>query len=91
MKLEKDIQNKLIDIIKKINSNQFNVSKKSLNQDLLISGILDSFGFVEYILTIEEQFNITFSEKEQFQKKIRSVNGMEVFIKAKLIKNENKM
>ena len=44
--------------------------------DLLISGHLDSFGFVQLIMNLEETFEIKIDEETQMDPRLRNISGI---------------
>ncbi len=54
------------------------------NQDILESGLIDSFGYVQLLTALEEEFTITIGEEEQFDKRLRTINGILNFCEEKL-------
>ena len=44
--------------------------------DLLISGYLDSFGFVQLILNLEKTFEIKIDEETQMDPRLRNISGI---------------
>lgn len=67
-----------------------NVDIKSLSKDadILHNGIVDSFGFVQLLLYLEEKFNIDFSQEELESKEIKTINGLIRKIIEKMSANE---
>jgi len=67
---------------------QFNVTVKKENipvdQGLIDSGILDSYGFIEFITYIEKKFNIQLLDDEINNKNFADLNTIAVFIQTKL-------
>ena len=54
------------------------------NHDILESGLIDSFGYVQLLTALEEEFTITIGEEEQFDKRLRTINGILNFCEDKL-------
>ena len=55
------------------------------NKDLLTSGFIDSFGFVQFLTYVEVEFSISIDDDLQFDQRIRTIKGMgEIIIEAKL-------
>jgi len=46
------------------------------DKDLLLSGLIDSFGFVQFIIFVESEYEISISDDLQFDERIRTINGM---------------
>lgn len=51
-----------------------------LDRDLLESGYLDSFGFVQLLLQLGDAFNIEIDEELQLDPRLRHVSGIVDFI-----------
>ena len=56
------------------------VDEKNYKDDLLLSGMLDSFGFIQFISSVENKFKFDITEDEQLDERIRSIDGMVYFI-----------
>ncbi|MBF0120442.1 MAG: acyl carrier protein [Desulfobacterales bacterium] len=54
------------------------------NEGLLASGILDSYGFVEFLGFIESEFGITVEDDEFTAANFRDLTAMKKYIEAKL-------
>lgn len=53
-------------------------------KDLLTSGLIDSFGFVQFLTYVEEEFSISIDDNLQFDQRIRTIKGMgDIIIEAK--------
>ena len=53
--------------------------------DILISGLVDSYGFVQFLMFVENEYGFEISEEMQFEDQVRTINGM-----ADLIRKEAK-
>jgi acyl carrier protein len=53
------------------------------DENLMELGILDSFGFVEFVSFIENKFGLDFADEEIVLKNFRSLKITEEFIKSK--------
>lgn len=45
-------------------------------EDLLVSGFLDSFGFVQLLLLMNTEFGVTISEEMQLDPRLRTIDGL---------------
>ena len=52
--------------------------------DYTKSGYVDSMGLIQFIATLEDDFGISFSEKELLSEKFKTINGLEEIIMSKL-------
>lgn len=55
-----------------------------LDEGLVKSGILDSYGLVELIAAIEEKFDMEFAEEDMNVKNLKNLNAIAGFIKSKI-------
>jgi acyl carrier protein len=55
-----------------------------LDEDFLVSGLIDSFGFIALLKFVEERYGIVIEEDDQFDDRLRTVRGMASFVKEKL-------
>jgi acyl carrier protein len=51
------------------------------DDDLLACGYLDSFGFIQLILQLQDQFNLKLTEETQLDIRLRSINGILELVK----------
>ncbi len=62
--------------------------KKNIEELLKVSyldeGYIDSFGMIQMILGLEEEFNIKFSEEELLSQEIKTVKGLVNLVKEKM-------
>lgn len=49
-------------------------------EDLLLSGTIDSYGFIQLITFIEKEFNLSLDDEAQFDPRLRSVEGISQFL-----------
>ena len=84
-----------IDNIKEIITNQIleiniTIEKEDINNEkgLISNGIVDSYGFVELTIFLEEKFNITFSKEDINDVNFKSINSISKFINKKIKKNK---
>ena len=84
-----------IDNIKEIITNQIleiniTIEKEDINNEkgLISNGIVDSYGFVELTIFLEEKFNITFSKEDINDVNFKSINFKSKFINKKIKKNK---
>jgi len=82
-----------IDSIKEIISNQIleiniTIEKEDINYDkgLISNGIVDSYGFVELTIFLEEKFNTSFLKEEINDVNFKSINSISKFIYKKIEK-----
>ena len=75
MKMQQDVKQFLAQEINKIGLLQVDVSVNSYDEDFLVSGMIDSFGFISLITSAEAQFSIEITEDAQLDDRIRSING----------------
>lgn len=54
--------------------------REDFDKDLLISGLIDSFGFVQFMMFVESEYGISIGEELQFDERIRTINGMTAII-----------
>ncbi len=67
--MEREIIGNLQDFLGKDLSNY-------LEEDLIHTGIVDSFGFTQLLLYIEEEFGISFSEEDMEDRNIKTLKGL---------------
>ena len=60
-----------------------------LDQGLMGEGIIDSFGFVEFVTFIEEEFDINFEDKEINEDNFANLVAISQFILKKLSEQKN--
>lgn len=74
----RDYTREVVEIISRINtgSSQGDPKEYDLMGSVLAAGILDSFGFVQMIVQIEEHFAIRFTDDEMQSEEIESVLGL---------------
>ena len=84
-----------IESIKEIITNQIleiniTIEKEDIDNEkgLISNGIVDSYGFVELTLFLEEKFNITFLKEEINDINFKSINTISTFILNKLKQNK---
>ncbi len=84
-----------IESIKEIITNQIleiniTIEKEDIDNEkgLISNGIVDSYGFVELTLFLEEKFNITFLKEEINDINFKSINTISTFILKKLKQNK---
>ena len=51
------------------------VSEGSYDDDFLVSGMIDSFGFISLISSVEAKFSVEISEEAMLDDRIRTING----------------
>lgn len=71
--MSNDISNKILAIAQK-----FNKDKKiqlDFETDLFSAGVLDSFGMVEYLVTLEKEFNIKISNDDLIPQNLWNVSA----------------
>ena len=75
-----DLLLKVAEIVSTIGLIEGGLQESNYQDDVLLTGLLDSYGFIQYITTVEADFDIEFSEDDQFDSRIRSIEGMADFI-----------
>ena len=80
-----------IDSIKEIITNQIleiniTIEKGDIDfeKGLISNGIVDSYGFVELTIFLEEKFNVTFLKEEINDINFKSINSISTFIYKKI-------
>ena len=76
MSNRKEIEKLLASNIQKIGLLPEEMKSDRFDEDILLSGLVDSFGFVQFLMFVEDEFGIEITEEMQFGDQIRSVNGM---------------
>ena len=76
---------RLAEEIKTIGLLSDDLSSESYDMDILISGLVDSYGFVQFLMFVENEYGFEISEEMQFEDQVRTINGM-----ADLIRKEAK-
>lgn len=51
------------------------VPQELFGEDFLITGLIDSFGFISLITAVENKFSVEITEDLQLDERIRSING----------------
>jgi acyl carrier protein len=74
----RDYTREVVEIVSRIKtgSSQGDPEEYDLTGSVLAAGILDSFGFVQMIVQIEEHFAIRFTDDEMQSEEIESVLGL---------------
>lgn len=75
-------KNKLNQVLVDITDGEYDDTTDA-NQDLLLNGVIDSFGFVQLLMSLKQDFGVEVSEEEQLDVRLRSVNGLLEFIQQK--------
>lgn len=75
MEIER-IKKRLAEKIKTIGLLQTSISSERYDEDFLISGMIDSYGFVQFLIFVESEYDIIISEEMQIEERIRTINGM---------------
>ena len=62
------------------------IEKEQIDQEagIMSSGLLDSFGFIEFVTFIEDEFKISIDEEELTTENFLNINCTTKFIKRKL-------
>ena len=76
MTTNEQIKKRLAEEIKTIGLLSAPISSESYDEDLLISGMVDSYGFIEFITFVEIEYTIVITEEMQLDERLRSINGM---------------
>lgn len=59
-------------------------SSVNLQEDFLYAGIVDSFGLIQLLSYIQEEFGVSFSEDELEDKSLRTLEGLSQAVYRKL-------
>lgn len=59
-------------------------SSVNLKEDFLYAGIVDSFGLIQLLSYIQEEFGVSFSEDELEDKSLRTLEGLSQAVYRKL-------
>ena len=76
----KKIQNTLVKILEKKKKIKENTLQKKLKYRFLENGHLDSISLINFIINIEEEFEIKFSSKDTESEKFRTLDGISKII-----------
>jgi acyl carrier protein len=84
----------ILDRLKTILDEELNlpVNTENLNENTALDGDgldLDSLGFVELIMQVEERFNFQFSETEINLENFKTIGSLSSLIASKLAENDN--
>ena len=71
-----NIKKRLAEKIKTIGLLKASISSERYDEDLLVSGMIDSYGFVQFLIFVESEYGIIISEEMQIEERIRTINGM---------------
>lgn len=77
--IEKDVRSAVDDALILVSDGDYDSSIDPAS-DLLVTGVLDSFGFVQLLLHLEKQMGVSISEDDQLDPRLRSVNGLIDFV-----------
>ena len=72
----KSIKKKLAEKIKTIGLLKASILSERYDEDFLTSGMIDSYGFIEFLMFVESEYDIVISEEMQIEERIRTINGM---------------
>ena len=70
------IKKKLANEVKTIGLLTETISPERYDEDILLSGMIDSFGFVQFLTFVESEYEIDITEEMQFEDRLRTINGM---------------
>lgn len=76
------MQEKIVEILNKICGTDETKNHPDLN--LFESGLMDSLGFIEFLVAVEKEFGINISPTEVAREDIDTVNKIVLFIRKKL-------
>ncbi|MCI5059437.1 MAG: acyl carrier protein [Alphaproteobacteria bacterium] len=79
-----DIQSTILDYLR--DDMLVDVDQLELDQNLLASGHIDSFGFIEMITSLEKKFQIKFTDDDIQKPEITSVSGIADIIASRIEK-----
>ena len=80
--MDSEIESKILGIISEIADEPVE-GEITRDSDLLVSGCLDSFGFVQLLMELEQTFDLLISEDDQLDPRLRSVSGLVSFVQQK--------
>ena len=69
------IKKRLAEELKTIGLLQEMITPESYDKDILLGGMIDS-GFVQFLIFVENEYNIDITEEMQFEDRLRTINGM---------------
>ena len=85
METNENIRKFLAEKIKAIGLLPDEVPCESYDEDFLVGGMIDSFGFVALITAVEESFSLEITETDQLDERIRTINGFSAIICERLV------
>jgi acyl carrier protein len=77
---KEDVKKFLADEIKVIGLLPEAVTSDHFDEDFLVSGLIDSFGFISLIMAVEAKFSIEIGEDLQLDDRLRTINGFSTLI-----------
>ena len=72
----KPIKKKLAEKIKTIGLLKASILSERYDEDFLTSGMIDSYGFIQFLMFVESEYDIVISEEMQIEERIRTITGM---------------
>ena len=75
-KRSEEIKKRLIKEITVIGLLPEELGHESENEDLLTSGLIDSYGFVQFIMFVEREFGLAVNEDLLLDSRVRTISGM---------------
>lgn len=70
------IKKRLAEKIKTIGLLKASILSERYDEDFLTSGMIDSYGFIQFLMFVESEYDIVISEEMQIEERIRTINGM---------------
>ena len=77
---QEDVKKFLANEIKEIGLLPETVRSELFDEDFLVSGLIDSFGFISLIMAVEGKFSIEIGEDLQMDDRLRTINGFSTLI-----------
>ena len=77
---QEDVKKFLANEIKIIGLLPEALTSEYFDEDFLVSGLIDSFGFISLITVVEERFSIEIDEDLQLDDRLRTINSFATLI-----------
>lgn len=71
-----NVQNWMIEWFIKNGNNERQMIEDNLNNNYVEVGLVDSFGFIQLIADVEEEFKISFNDSDFVDEKLFTIQGM---------------
>ena len=82
--MSKDISNIITSLLEKRGPVSGDSDKEKLDHRFLESGYVDSFNLIQFILELENTFDITLTPEDTQSENFRSIGGLIQIVKAKI-------